>query len=53
MAEMEAIKVAALHLEGEAHDWWFHGMAKLGHSRVTTYAEFTRKLIEQFDRRDP
>ena len=53
MAEMEAIKVAALHLDGEAKDWWFHGMVTLEHSTVTTYAEFTRRLIERFDRRDP
>ena len=53
MAETEAIKVAALHLDGEAQDWWFHGMITLGHSTVTTYAEFTRMLIERFDRRDP
>ena len=53
MAEGEAIKVAVLHLEGEAHDWWFHGMTTLGHSGVTAYAEFTRRLIEWFDRRDP
>ena len=52
MAEMEAIKVVALHIEGEAHDWWFHGMATLGHSGVTVYDEFTRRLIEQFDRKD-
>ena len=25
----------------------------LGHSTVTTYAKFTRRLIERFDRRDP
>ena len=53
MAETEAIKVATLHLDGEAQDWWFHGMVTLGHSTVTTYAEFTRGLIERFDRRDP
>ena len=52
MAEGEAIKVAALHLEGEAHDLWFQGMATLSHSAVTTYAEFTRRLVERFDRRD-
>lgn len=28
-------------------------MVTLGHSTVTTYAEFTRRLIERFDRRDP
>ena len=44
MAELEAIKVAALHLEGEAQDWWFHGMVTLGHSRVTAYAEFMQRL---------
>ena len=52
MAEGEAIKVAMLHLEGEAHDWWFHGMATLGHSVVTMYAEFTWRLVERFDQRD-
>ena len=53
MSETEAIKVATLHLDGEAQDWWFHGMVTLGHSTVTTYAEFTRRLIERFDWRDP
>ncbi len=53
MWETEAIKVATLHLDGEAQDWWFHGMVTLGHSTVTTYAEFTRRLIERFDWRDP
>ena len=53
MAERDAIKLAALHLDGEAIDWWFHGMKTLGHDQVITYEEFTRKLIERFDRRDP
>ena len=53
MLEMEAIKVATLHLDGEAQDCWFHGMVTLGHSTVMTYAEFTRRLMERFDRRDP
>ena len=53
MSETEAIKVATLHLDGEAQDWWFHGMTKLGHSTVTTYAQFTKRVIERFDRRDP
>ena len=53
MSETEAIKVATLHLDGKAQDWWFHGMVTLGHSTVTTYAEFTRRLIERLDRRDP
>ena len=37
VSEMEAIKIAALHLEGEAHDWWFHGLSTLGHANVTAY----------------
>ena len=53
MSETEAIKVATLHLDGEAQDRWFHGMVTLGHSTVTTYDEFTRRLMERFDRRDP
>ena len=49
---MEAIKIVALHLEGEAHDWWFHGLYTLGHANVNAYSEFTRRLVERFDRRD-
>ena len=51
--ETKALKVVTLHLGGEAYDWWFHGMVTLGHSIVTMYAKFTRRLIERFDRRDP
>ena len=29
MTEVEAIKYATLHLEGAAHDWWYHGMVTL------------------------
>ena len=50
--DMEAIKIVALHLEGEAHDWWFHGLYTLGHANVTVYSELTRRLVEIFDRRD-
>ena len=35
--KMEAIKIAALHLEGEAHDWWFKGLSTVGHANVTAY----------------
>ena len=51
--EMEPIKIAALHFEDEAHSWWFHGLYTLGHINVTTYSEFTRRLVERFDRKDP
>ena len=50
---MEAIKIGVLHFEGEAHDWWFHGLSTLGHANVTIYSEFTRRLVERFDRIDP
>ena len=49
---MEAIKIAVMHLEGEAHDWWFHGLFTLGHANVIAYSDFTRRLVERFDRRD-
>ena len=51
--ETEAIKIAALHFEGEAHNWSIHGLSTLGHINVTTYSEFTRRLVERFDKKDP
>ena len=36
VSEIEAIKIAALHLEGEAHEWWFHGLTRLGHHHITS-----------------
>ena len=51
--EMEAIKIAALHFEGEAHNWWFHGLSTLGHANVTAYSEFNRRMVERFDKKDP
>lgn len=53
MTEGEAIKIATLHFEGEAHHWWFHGLTMMGHVGVTTYEDFTRRVLEQFERRDP
>jgi hypothetical protein len=53
MAEAEAISFATLHLEGEAHEWWYHGLVTLGHNRITSYKEFTERLMDRFDRRDP
>ena len=34
MAERDAIKLAALHLDGDTIDWWFHGMKELFHDQV-------------------
>ena len=36
VSEIEAIKIVALHLEGEAQEWWFHGLATLGHHHITS-----------------
>ena len=35
---MEPNNIAAVHLEGEEHDWWFHGLSTLGHANVTAYS---------------
>jgi hypothetical protein len=53
MTETEAINFTTLHLEGEAHEWWYHGLVTLGHSHITSYKEFTERLMDKFDRRDP
>lgn len=52
MIELEAIKMATLHMEGEAHDYWFHSLATLGHANVASYEDFTRRVLEHFDQRD-
>jgi hypothetical protein len=53
MTETEAINFATLHLEREAHEWWHHGLVTLEHSHITSYREFTERLMDRFDRRDP
>ena len=53
MTEAEAISFATLHLEGEAHEWWYHGLVTLGHDHITSYREFTERLMDRFDRTDP
>jgi hypothetical protein len=53
MMESKSIGFATLQLEGEANEWWYHGLARLGHSRITSYLKFIERLMERFDRRDP
>jgi hypothetical protein len=53
MTETEAISFTTLHLEGEAHEWWYHGLVTLGHSCITSYREFTDRLMDRFDIKDP
>ena len=50
MIEADAIKLEMLHLDGEAHEWWYHGLVTLGHANITSYLEFTQRVIERFDR---
>ena len=51
MAEIDAIKLATLHLDGETHEWWYHGLVTLGHVGITS--DFNQRLIERFDKKDP
>lgn len=53
MPEDEAIKYATIHLDGSAHEWWHHEMITLGHDHIDSYAEFTERLIDRFDKKDP
>ena len=53
MIEIDAIKLATLHLDGEAHEWLYHKLVTLGHNTITSYTDFTQRLIERFDRKDP
>ena len=53
MPKEEAIKYAAIHLDGPAHEWWHHVMVTLGHTQITSYEEFAKKLIKSFDTRNP
>jgi hypothetical protein len=41
------------HLKGEAHEWWYHGLVTLGHASITSYVDFTQRLMDRFDKKDP
>ena len=49
VSEKEAIRVAALHLKGMAHDWWFYSSCSFRHENVNTYVWFNKKLVRRFD----
>ena len=53
MVEEDALKMVILHLEGEANDWWFHGLRTLGHDHILSYEGFSYALMERFERKDP
>ena len=53
MVEEDPLKIAIFHLEGEASDWWFHGLRTLGHDHILSYEGFSNALMEIFERKDP
>ena len=46
------IKLATLHLDDEAHEWWYHGLVTMGHNTIASYSDFTQRLMGMFDKRD-
>ena len=46
VAEKEVVQIVALHVLGEANDWWFGHME---HVRVTKYSDLFHKLRRKFD----
>jgi len=53
MLETNGIRYATLHLDGEAHEWWYHGLVMLWHANITSYLEITQNFIDRFDNKDP
>ena len=50
VAEREVVQIAALHLHGEANDWWFGHMK---HAKVTKYSNLFSRLRNKFNMRRP
>ena len=53
MVEEDALKMAILHLKGEASDRSFHGIITLVHDHILSYDGFCNTLMEIFQRKDP
>ena len=53
MMEIDAIKWANLHLDGEAHELWYDELVTLGYNTITSYTNFTQRLMDRFDKEDP
>jgi len=51
MFEAWATKFATLHLEGEVHEWWYHGLITMEHSSITSCVDLAPRLINRFDRK--
>lgn len=53
MTKEEAIKFAALHLDGLAHEWWYHSMITMDDTQITSYMDFIERLIKRLNNKDP
>ena len=53
MVEEDALKMAILHFDGNANEWWFDVLKTLGHYQVKTYGEFVNKVLERFEKKVP
>jgi hypothetical protein len=53
MIESKSISFTTLHLDGEAHEWWYHGLITLDQNHITSYLNFTERLMEIFYMRYP
>jgi hypothetical protein len=53
MTETKTIKYATLHLEGEDHECWYHGLLTLGNANITSYVDFTHIFMDRFYKKDP
>ena len=39
-------------MDREAHEWWYHGLVTLRHNTITSYPNFTQRLVEWFYQKD-
>ena len=53
MTETDAIKLATLHPDREAHEWWYHGLVTLDYNTISSYNDFTQRLMVKFNKIDP
>ena len=49
VSKREALRIAALHLKGEAYTWWFYESSSSNHGNIDTYARFTKIFVKRFD----
>lgn len=51
MVEEDAIHFVSLYFEGDALEWWRHGLTSQNYSNITSFDEFARRLVKRFDRK--